>query len=69
MLRENEVVLYIPKEINQLKGFTEKDAASFELQEHMLEIKYPDGSVKYASAGNYPVVMENENYTIRIPVE
>ena len=69
MLRENEVVLYIPNEINQLKEFNENDAETFELLERMLEIEYPDGSVKYARAGNYPVVLENNSYTIHIPVE
>jgi len=69
LLREKEVVLYIPKVVSELYGFDEKDAQTFELEDHMLEIEYPDGSVKFAKTGNYPVVLENEAYTIRIPIE
>ena len=69
MLHDKEVVLYIPNEIRELKEFNEKDAETFELEDHMLEIEYPDGSIKYAKGGNYAVVKENDVFAIHIPVE
>lgn len=69
LLREKDMLLSIPKDIAVINDFGESDMTTFEIEDQMVEIEMPEGYVRYLKGGIYPVMVDNDSYSIEIPYE
>lgn len=69
LLREKDMLLSIPKDIAEINGLSESDLNAFEIENQMIEIELPEGYVRYLKGGVYPVMNDNDSYSIEIPYE
>ena len=64
----NVAEIHIPTSLKIQKGFETTDMATFEIEDKTISLKTASGIVKWLKSGIYPVVVQQDEYVLSVPI-